>query len=269
MTALGAGTPTRDAFASKLNARFPKYWDRDDDAFAQDWAREDLLWINPPFEHFAKVVTKLATDEARAIVVVPEWKHLKWWKALNLLCKSKYRIPRSRKIFRNEEGKLFRQRKWDTWAFLVDGSLDFENYREDELPTMAEIPYFNIESLNSDGKSGVLHRSTDHPVVREITRNLRTSNRSIRPGPSIRSLIKTSDDDPRDSKQEKLLQDIICRFKATSLSEKLSKDPPVRGNHGLADIMLTLNAKPRIQRPFKLVGEREAAIAELIEEFIA
>ena len=37
----------------------------------------------------------------------------------------------------------------------------------------------------------------------------------------------------------------------------------------MADIQLVLGARPRIQRPYHLVGEREAAIHELVEEFIA
>ena len=37
----------------------------------------------------------------------------------------------------------------------------------------------------------------------------------------------------------------------------------------MATINLLPNALPRVQRPFRLVGERKAAIAELVEEFIS
>ena len=49
---LDAGTPTVGAFAFPVNARFPRFWTRHEDAFDQDWSQEKLLWINPPFEHF-------------------------------------------------------------------------------------------------------------------------------------------------------------------------------------------------------------------------
>ena len=37
----------------------------------------------------------------------------------------------------------------------------------------------------------------------------------------------------------------------------------------MATINLLPDARPRVQRPFRLVGEREAAIAELIKEFVS
>ena len=43
IASLGAGTPTVDAFASAVNARFPRFWTRQDDAFSKDWGTEELL----------------------------------------------------------------------------------------------------------------------------------------------------------------------------------------------------------------------------------
>ena len=74
---------------------------------------------------------------------------------------------------------------------------------------------------------------------------------------------------PENSEAVALLAKIVAKYKHTSPSEKLTKDPQVRGPHGLADIQLVLGARPRIQRPYHLVGEREAAIHKLLEEFIA
>jgi len=44
-------SPVRDAFATPANHRFPAYWTRADDAFAQPWdyATAGPLWANPPF----------------------------------------------------------------------------------------------------------------------------------------------------------------------------------------------------------------------------
>ena len=82
IASLDAGTRTVDALASSLTARFPRFWTRQDDAFSKDWGTEELLWINPPFQHFARVIRKIAVDSARAIVITPEWTHLRWHKAL-------------------------------------------------------------------------------------------------------------------------------------------------------------------------------------------
>ena len=56
IASLSASTPTVNAFASSVNARFPLFWTRQDDAFSKDCVAEELLWVNPPFEHFARVI---------------------------------------------------------------------------------------------------------------------------------------------------------------------------------------------------------------------
>ena len=78
----GCGLPTVDAFASKDNRRFPEYWSVDDDAFTKSWRGKKLLWINPPFDVFDRVVYKLKEEKAKAIVVVPQWLDKGWWKDL-------------------------------------------------------------------------------------------------------------------------------------------------------------------------------------------
>ena len=76
IASLDAGTPNVDAFASSVNARFSRFWTHQDDAFSKDWGAEGLLWIDPPFEHPAQVVRKMAVDKGRAIVIAPNWTHL-------------------------------------------------------------------------------------------------------------------------------------------------------------------------------------------------
>ena len=105
IASLGAGTPTVDAFASAVNARFPRFWTRQDDAFSKDWGTEELLWINPPFEHFARVIRKIAVDSARAIVIAPHWTHLRWPKALQGITLSRVLIPKGKPSSRMTRGR--------------------------------------------------------------------------------------------------------------------------------------------------------------------
>ena len=52
------------------------------------------------------------------------------------------------------------------------------------------------------------------------------------------------------------------------LSGKLLKNPPVRGPFGEAKINIMPGATPKRQRSFKMVGEREAAFKEILEDYI-
>ena len=61
---------------------------------------------------------------------------------------------------------------------------------------------------------------------------------------------------------------LIDEFGQTVLSGKLRKDPPIRGPFGQAKIELIPGARPKRHRSFKMVGEREAALKEIIEEYV-
>ena len=119
----GGNVPTVDAFASRQNKRFPKFWDIKKDAFSKDWSTEDLLWINPPFDKIEEVVHKLETDGATGIIVVPEWKDTGWRRKLQRLVVDSYIFNKEEPIFLREGVVLMKPPLWRTWAFLVHGAL--------------------------------------------------------------------------------------------------------------------------------------------------
>lgn len=120
-------TPTVDAFATKHNKRFKRYWDKTMDAFTRDWSSEPLLWINGPFEYYSRIVDKIINDGARAIIVCPKWERMKWWKRIQKIKTASYTLPLGVKIFQNSNGKPLRPRPWRTVALLVDGKKHDEN----------------------------------------------------------------------------------------------------------------------------------------------
>ena len=131
----------------------------------------------------------------------------------------------------------------------MDSSLETpeleDHYEDDDLPYV----YQRDE----------VHSSPEIPMVAYIRRGTRSQAHQIR------TVEHNQDSAPSDTR--KYIEQIQKRFGKTSLAEKLVKDPPIRGAHGLSQINLFLNHKPKIQRPFRLVGEREAALHELILEF--
>ena len=98
----GGTIPSIDAFASEKNKRFPRFWDKHADAFAQDWASEGLLWINPPFDALHRVVEKIRKDGALAIVVAPEWKNMSWWKKLKGMAVAEFLFDVKEPLFERE-----------------------------------------------------------------------------------------------------------------------------------------------------------------------
>jgi hypothetical protein len=63
---------TVDAFASRDNARFPRFWTEEEDAIKQPWSGE-VLWCNPPWCLLDKLVKKIVAEGVEALVVYPDW----------------------------------------------------------------------------------------------------------------------------------------------------------------------------------------------------
>jgi len=65
---------------------------------------------------------------------------------------------------------------------------------------------------------------------------------------------------------EERRQRLLAEFADTVFSGKMTGDPPVRGPHGEAEIILKPGAVPVKQRPFMITGERRAAWTALTDE---
>ena len=94
------GTPTVDCFASRLNAKLPRYfsWKPDPfaetvDAFTLDWGNLGMIYIFCPFSLISKVLRKVTRDGALAVLVYPCWPGQVWWPVLRRMLKKSVRLP--------------------------------------------------------------------------------------------------------------------------------------------------------------------------------
>lgn len=83
-------TPSIDLFASRLNHQVQPYcaWQPDPgalaiDAFTLNWSSFNMVYAFPPFSIVGKVLQKITFDQARAIVVLPEWPTQPWFSRLH------------------------------------------------------------------------------------------------------------------------------------------------------------------------------------------
>ena len=254
----GGEEPSLDAFASKENRRFPRYWDVDTNAFSKDWSQEGLLWMNPPFETLEEVVDKIVGDQARAIVVVPEWPHRRWWKRLQDIKVAEFKFDPKMKIFLRGGTELLKPPRFKTWAFLVHGAL-------------APQPH-SIGMVVEQGMRAWPEGRPDHLTLGElmlIEEHLEVQENFFGVKSVVKILKKEGEEKQHITrKTEEAKSKLLAEFAKDVLSGKLQKDPPVRGPFGMARIELMPGAAPRRQRSFKMVGEREEALKEILEDYI-
>ena len=88
------GCPSIDLFASSLNHKVPRYVSYQPeagaeatDAFTVSW-RHEFAYIFPPFSLIPRVIRKIESDNAIAIVVVPDWPSQTWYPDFVRLTKS-------------------------------------------------------------------------------------------------------------------------------------------------------------------------------------
>ena len=97
------GKPTMDMFASRLNSQLPRYvsWKPDPqathvDALTIDWADKGTLYMFPPFAMLSKILRKIHTEKAEAIMVAPLWPAQPWFSALlHMLTDDIFLLPRN------------------------------------------------------------------------------------------------------------------------------------------------------------------------------
>lgn len=94
--------PSVDAFAKKDEHVVRRYWGpqgEKENAFDQNWNPERLLWCNPPYSKLQAVVDKMVAEQARMILIVPDWRNTSWWKQLQGFVRSWYFYPRGMNFF--------------------------------------------------------------------------------------------------------------------------------------------------------------------------
>ena len=82
----------------------------------------EVLWINPPFNMFSRVLSKIVQDKANAVILVPKWtKHKFFWRAWGLAVDA-VMVPKGTVMF-ERKGKVQKGVPWDVYAFLVCGNV--------------------------------------------------------------------------------------------------------------------------------------------------
>ena len=101
------GSVALDLFATRQNATHPLYITKEMDAFTYSWDQltghsSQVLWANPPFSKLPQVVTKVALEPCRMVLVTPEWRKEPWWTTLDKLTVARVIIPAGDAIYSGE-----------------------------------------------------------------------------------------------------------------------------------------------------------------------
>ena len=141
------------------------------------------------------------------------------------------------KLYVNNAGGIFPQRRWGTTAYLVDGNLELvaatDGAQHSELPSLDH----GQEKYRTDLRD---------PVVETMVRKLRAEYKGLSKRDAQRGIrgIMTADEKILSPETHVHLSRIKERFAATALSEKMCANPPKRGPHRMATINLLPNVLP-------------------------
>jgi hypothetical protein len=115
--------PQVDAFSEADSNRFDRWWGPGSpecsDAFERDWSQE-MLWLNPPYSMYARVVDKLERDGAHAVLIIPEWPRQEYFHRAKALEVDSVEFPEGTHLF-EMKGETVPALKWPVRAMLVCG----------------------------------------------------------------------------------------------------------------------------------------------------
>lgn len=120
------GPCTVDRFATAENALLPRFNSRDVsagteavDGWAQHWGGE-LNFVNPPISQADRILPKLCRDKASAVVILPEWPAMPWWRPTLDAASAAVYLPAASRLFTH--GKWASPAKpppWRTAALFI------------------------------------------------------------------------------------------------------------------------------------------------------
>ena len=113
--------PELDLFALQYNKRCHRFYGPDSDeitdAMKTSWHGQ-MVWANPPFSMMGKVVSKMISDNAHGILIVPAWETTDWYpKALKIVVRRMI-FPAGKQLFKLR-GKSVEPLRWDVNAARV------------------------------------------------------------------------------------------------------------------------------------------------------
>ena len=110
--------PTRDCFASEENKRFPLCYTKEQDALAQEWGKEEVLWMNPPWRLWPEATQKLMASQCAAICILPAWSK-GWVQQLVGAAHTRMYFERGVRMF-ELDGRPAQNTLWGVWALKIN-----------------------------------------------------------------------------------------------------------------------------------------------------
>ena len=96
-----------DMFANHKMCQEGLYCTRQNSAWRYDWSKlrlfdSEFLWANPPFSQLDKVLTKLALEPTRLILVSPDWSSVYWSRLLEKLAVAQVLIEKGIPLYQGD-----------------------------------------------------------------------------------------------------------------------------------------------------------------------
>lgn len=130
---LNCGEPAVDAFATVKNKRWPHHWGpgniQHPNSFDECWHHSvaGLIWANPPFSLLDRVIKKAWDDQAKMILICPDWDDEDFYDDMWKMTRNYYFYFPGTKFF-ELHGRAVGGVPWGVWAVYIDASIPEEGH---------------------------------------------------------------------------------------------------------------------------------------------
>ena len=143
--------PVVDLFANAENARFGNFITEEVDAFSLRWPRNTILWANPPWSLWPRVVDKIYEDGSQVVCVAPAWR-TPWMAKLWSIQVKRIYLQKGEQVF-ELAGRPCRGTRWGVWVLLVNGELANTANQAAKAPSTEEKTRLHVPSEQGDAQA--------------------------------------------------------------------------------------------------------------------
>lgn len=115
--------PTLDPFATPVSTKCANYFTIEDNAFTKDWHKHKIIYLNPSYQDYGRVLRKFKTEGNTALVVFPHWPSAKWFDEMkSLLISPLIVLPDLKEnVFINTQREIKHQKRpnWSAMAAVI------------------------------------------------------------------------------------------------------------------------------------------------------
>ena len=194
----------------------------------QEWAKDEVMWLNPPWRMWPEVTEKVMRSECEAICILPAWSK-PWIQWLVGAATRRVYFEAGVRMF-EVDGRPVPNTLWGVWALRIKAGPRTQGRKEDVLKELVFIPRWRpLQAMGTACQEGTEERSPRNPKGAEPKVVAQVENKSAKRALDLFSGTGSVSEELQRQGYEVVTLDVDPLCKATRVEDLMQWDYPHAG----------------------------------------